>query len=174
MRVTGPSSYKDDEGWSDGAQGSSSGHPQECKRPGVPGGGSAADRMLWIDGKALGPTNGRLGGGAAGREGQSLAGNCALGPGEVDSKGVAEGVWFHERRRNMASRTDRFIDGKFSGRCNPKDGYTVVDCKEPRARKIFEFLVPLLYPEKPTRVTITVGNTIFGALSGERLVDWGW
>ena len=73
----------------------------------------------------------------------------------------------------MASRTDRFIDGMFSGRVNPKDGYVVVDCKEPRARKVLEFLVPLLYPEKPTRVTITVGNTIFGALSGERPVDWG-
>ena len=73
----------------------------------------------------------------------------------------------------MASRTDRFIDGMFSGRVNPKDGYVVVDCKEPRARKVLEFLVPLLYPEKPTRVTIMVGNTIFGALSGERPVDWG-
>ena len=30
-----------------------------------------------------------------------------------------------------------------------------------------------MYPEKPTRVTITVGNTIFEALSGERPVDWG-
>ena len=37
---------------------------------------------------------------------------------------------------------------------NPKDGYAVVDCKEPRARRVLEFLVPLLYPEKPTRVTI--------------------
>ena len=73
----------------------------------------------------------------------------------------------------MASRTDRFIDGRFSGRVNPKDGYAVVDYKEPRTRRVLEFLVPLLYPEKPTRVTIMVGNTIFGALSGERPVDWG-
>ena len=73
----------------------------------------------------------------------------------------------------MASRTDRFIDGMFSGHVNPKDGYVVVDCKEPRTRRVLEFLVPLLYPEKPTRVTIMVGNTIFGALSGERPVDWG-
>ena len=36
----------------------------------------------------------------------------------------------------MASRTDRFIDGRFSGRVNPKDGYAVVDCKEPRARRV--------------------------------------
>ena len=73
----------------------------------------------------------------------------------------------------MASRTDRFIDGMFSSRVNPKDGYAVVDCKDPRVKRVLEFLVPLLYPEKPTRVTITVGNTIFGALSGERPVDWG-
>ena len=73
----------------------------------------------------------------------------------------------------MASWTDRFIDGMFSGRVNPKDGYAVVDCKDPRAKRVLEFLVPLLYPEKPTGVTITVGNTIFGALSGERPVDWG-
>ena len=56
---------------------------------------------------------------------------------------------------------------------NPKEGYAVVDCKELRARKVLEFPVPLLYPEKPTRVTITMGNTIFGALSGERPIDWG-
>ena len=73
----------------------------------------------------------------------------------------------------MASWTNWFIDGKFSGRVNPKDGYAVVDYKEPRARKVLEFLVPLLYSEKPTRVTITIGNTIFGALSKERPVDWG-
>ena len=73
----------------------------------------------------------------------------------------------------MASQTDWFIDGRFSGQVNPKDGYVVVDCKEPKTRRVLEFLVPLLYLEKPTRVTITVGNTIFGALSGERPVDWG-
>ena len=73
----------------------------------------------------------------------------------------------------MASRTDRFIDGMFSGHVNPKDGYAVVDCKDPRVKRVLEFLVPLLYPEKPMRVTIIVENTIFGALSRERSVDWG-
>ena len=78
---------------------------------------------------------------------------------------------FRRGGEGMASRTDRFIDGMFSGRVNPKDGYAVADCKDPRVKRVLEFLVPLLYPEKPTRVTITVGNTIFGALSGERPVD---
>ena len=78
---------------------------------------------------------------------------------------------FAREGEGMASQTNRFIDGKFFGRVYPKDGYAMVDCKEPRARRVLEFLVPLLYLEKPTRVTITVGNTIFGALSGERPVD---
>ena len=80
---------------------------------------------------------------------------------------------FERGGEGMASRTDRFIDGMFSGKVNPKDGYAVADCRDPRVRRVLEFLVPLLYPEKPTRVTITVGNTIFGALSGKRPVDWG-
>ena len=71
----------------------------------------------------------------------------------------------------MASRTDRFIDDKFSARVNPKDRFVVSECKEARARRVLEFLVTLLYPKKPTRVTIMVGNTIFEALSGERPVD---
>ena len=34
-------------------------------------------------------------------------------------------------------------------------------------------LLPILYPEKPKRLSITMANTIFGALSGARLVNWG-
>ena len=30
-----------------------------------------------------------------------------------------------------------------------------------------------MHPDKPTRMTRTIGNTIFRALSGERPVDWG-
>ena len=71
----------------------------------------------------------------------------------------------------MASESDRFINGIFSGRVKSKDGYAVVDCKDPRVKRILEFLVPLLYLEKPTRVTITIENMIFVALSKERPVD---
>ena len=78
---------------------------------------------------------------------------------------------FSKEGKGMASKTDQFINGKFSAQVNPKHGFVVSECKEVRARRVLEFLVPLLYLEKPTRVTITVGNTIFGALSGERPVD---
>ena len=72
----------------------------------------------------------------------------------------------------MAARTDRFINGKFSARVNPKDGYAISKCKDVRARRVLEFLVPILYLKKLIRVTITIGNTTFHALSEERPIDW--
>ena len=96
---------------------------------------------------------------------------------QTSEKWMAKEWWkvygFAREGEGMASRMDWFIDGKFSAGVNPKDGFAVAECKEARARRELEFLVPLLYPKKPTRVTITVGSTIFGALSGERLVNWG-
>jgi len=73
----------------------------------------------------------------------------------------------------MASRKDEWVRGKFRGPVNPKDGFAIEDCILNRHRRILEFLLPILHPEKPTRVTISLGNTIFGSLCGERKVDWG-
>ena len=72
-----------------------------------------------------------------------------------------------------AGRTGTWIDGKFKTSINPKDRHAVSDCIDPRERRILEFVVPILYPEKPSRVTKEIGNTIFGALSGEYKVSWG-
>ena len=37
---------------------------------------------------------------------------------------------------------------------------------------MLEFLVPIVHLNKPTRVTRTLGNTIFGALDGDTPIDW--
>ena len=37
---------------------------------------------------------------------------------------------------------------------------------------MLEFVLLIQYPEKPSRVTMMVGNTIFGALSGVWKVSW--
>ena len=52
-------------------------------------------------------------------------------------------------------------------------GILVRDSRDSRERRLLEFLIPIVHPDKPTRVTRTIGNTIFGALSGDRPVDWG-
>ena len=87
------------------------------------------------------------------------------------------GVWrevydFQPGGGGMANRTDQYIEGKFWSEANPKDGFPIRECRDPRERRLLEFLVPIVHPDKPTRVTRTIGNTIFGASSGERPVDW--
>ena len=56
---------------------------------------------------------------------------------------------------------------------DPKDGYSAGDCRNNQQRWLLEFLVPIVHLDKPTWVTITIGNTIFGALDGGREVDSG-
>ena len=83
---------EDGEGWSNGAQGGSSEHSQECEGPGIPGGGFAANRMPRPDGEALGAACRGSGGGTTGRQRQLMARNRARGTGKVDGKGVEEGL----------------------------------------------------------------------------------
>ena len=79
---------------------------------------------------------------------------------------------FRKEGRKKAGRTERWIEGKFQTTINPKDGHAVVDYVDPREWRVLEFVVLILYPGNPNRVTKEVGNTIFGALSGEYKVSW--
>ena len=65
----------------------------------------------------------------------------------------------------MANRTDKYVEGKFLHEVDPKDGFPVRECKDARERRLLQFLVPIVHPDKPTRVIRTLGNTIFGAIS---------
>ena len=71
----------------------------------------------------------------------------------------------------LANRTETYIEDKFLHEVNPKDGFPVRDCRDARNHRLLEFIVPIIHPNKPTRVTRTIGNTIFGALDGKRPVD---
>ena len=72
-----------------------------------------------------------------------------------------------------AGRKDGLCAGKFSGNIHPKEGLHPEKCTNPRERRMLEFMMPILNPEKPKRITLTVANTLFGALSGVRPVNWG-
>jgi hypothetical protein len=72
----------------------------------------------------------------------------------------------------MAGWKDEYVKNCFRALPSPKDGYAIEDCTDVRHRRILAFLVPILYPEKPNRVTVTLGNTIFGALNRGWKVNW--
>ena len=87
------------------------------------------------------------------------------------------GVWrevynFLPGGGGMANRTDQYVEGKFLHEADPKDGFPVREYRDAWERRLLEFLVPIVHPDKPTRVTCTLDNTIFGALGGQRLVNW--
>ena len=72
-----------------------------------------------------------------------------------------------KRRKERAGRIVKWVEGKFDSSINPKDGHAVNDYIDPRERRVLEFVVPILYLEKPSKITKEVGNTIFGTLAGE-------
>ena len=68
---------------------------------------------------------------------------------------------------------DTYVDDKFLLQLDPKDGYPVRDYRDVRHYRLLEFVVPIIHLDKPTWVTITIENTIFGALEGCRPINWG-
>ena len=80
---------------------------------------------------------------------------------------------FPEGWAGLANRMDSYIEGRFVHQVDPKDNYPVRDYWNDRQHRVLEFLVPIIHSDKPTQVTITIGNTIFGALDGGKLEDWG-
>jgi hypothetical protein len=79
---------------------------------------------------------------------------------------------FSKRGGGLAGRMDEYVKDCFRVLPSPKDGYAIEDCTDARHRRVLAFLVPILYSEKPNRITVTMGNTIFGALNGGRKVNW--
>ena len=80
------------------------------------------------------------------------------------ARGVGEG-W--------AGRRNGLFVGKFRAYPDPKDGFHPGNCRNLRERKVLEFLMPILNPNKPKRISLTMANTLFGAMSGVRPVNWG-
>jgi hypothetical protein len=72
----------------------------------------------------------------------------------------------------LAGRKDEYVRDCFKELPNPKEGYSIEDCMDPRHMRMLALLAPIVYPEKPNRIIVTLGNTIFGALIGRRKVSW--
>jgi hypothetical protein len=72
----------------------------------------------------------------------------------------------------LAGQKDEYVKDCFRALPSPKDGYAIEDYIDAPHRRVLAFLVPILYPEKPNRITVTMGNMIFGALNRGRKVNW--
>jgi hypothetical protein len=45
------------------------------------------------------------------------------------------------------------VQHEFVGRTDLKEGFAMADCKDSRIRAVYAFLIPVFYPDKPTRIT---------------------
>ena len=70
-------------------------------------------------------------------------------------------------------RKDGMFVGKFREDVDPKEGLHPSNCQNPRERRMLECLMPILNPEKFKRISLTMANTLFGAMSGVWSVNWG-
>jgi hypothetical protein len=95
--------------------------------------------------------------------------------GKLDSGYLGESLRVSERDRGRwAGWKDGLFIGKFRGEVDPKEGLHPSNCRNLRERRVLEFLMPILNPEKPKRISLTMANTLFGAMSGARPVNWGY
>lgn len=69
-------------------------------------------------------------------------------------------------------KNENYIASYFKGEIHQKDGYSFSQCVDGYVSHVTAFLVPLLYQEKPRRVTIRVGSTIVAAYSEEKKICW--
>ena len=82
---------------------------------------------------------------------------------EVYSFTLQGGGWTSLKKEEYAR--DKFVTR------DTKSVYIVQECIDPRARRVLAFLASVLHPEKPTRLTVTLANTFYGAYLGERQVN---
>ncbi|HEX8608852.1 MAG TPA: hypothetical protein VF679_09470, partial [Pedobacter sp.] len=69
---------------------------------------------------------------------------------------------FGTKGQGICGRGEDFTIGRFHHPVHSKDGYLTADCKDPRARRVLEFLVPILLSDKGARVTMGIASTILG------------
>jgi hypothetical protein len=80
-------------------------------------------------------------------------------------KWTAKGRGLPPKKENLAK--DNFVATHSS-----KDGWKLSECKHKELRKVLEFLVPLINPNKPKRVTIWVASAVVDCLINKVKYSW--
>ena len=80
---------------------------------------------------------------------------------------------FKQGGEGMAIKKEDCSRDKLSQKVDTKYSYFVKNCKDKRERRILAFLVPILSPEKPYNITLTLATTLLLAYSEKKVVDWG-
>jgi hypothetical protein len=96
------------------------------------------------------------------------------------------GNWTREHWRETYNFPDREEDLEAGGKGDTEwvkdrftylsdhDGFKVTDCVNPREQRLLEYVVPILNPEKPTTLTVTLAREILSALHRRKKINWAY
>jgi hypothetical protein len=62
--------------------------------------------------------------------------------------------------KDLPARKSNLAEKYFKGRLSGGDGLKLTDCRHKKLREVLEFLIPLLNPNKPKRVTVQVASAV--------------
>jgi hypothetical protein len=66
--------------------------------------------------------------------------------------------------RDLCPRKENLVKEYFVGIPSRGDGWKTADCNHKELREVLEFLIPLINPNKPNRVTIQVASAVVDCL----------
>ena len=72
-----------------------------------------------------------------------------------------------------AGPRERFYVEKFRTEPDSKDRFHPGKCQNLEEWRVIEFILPILSPKKSKSLSITMANTMFGAMSEVRPINWG-
>ena len=81
--------------------------------------------------------------GVAAEAGQPMDRNATLESGNVTIAAWRKVYNFPIRGEGMVMRGEKYMEDKFANPSHPKDGYPLPECKDSRARRMLEFVVPI-------------------------------
>ena len=74
--------------------------------------------------------------------------------------------------KDLPARKVNLAEKYFEGRPSGGDGWKLADCRHQELREVLEFLIPLLNPNKPKRVTVQVASAVVDCLINNGNYSW--
>ncbi|CAM6101327.1 unnamed protein product [Calypogeia fissa] len=93
-------------------------------------------------------------------------------PGKWSATLISEALGLNFSGEGLLPRSENLTKPYFAGEIDAKEGWRLTQCSDPEFLPVLSFLLPILSPQKPKRVTVRVGSTILAAYTGLRVISW--
>ncbi|CAM6093915.1 unnamed protein product [Calypogeia fissa] len=93
-------------------------------------------------------------------------------PSKWTSDFIAAALGLSNVGEGISPKSENLTKPFFTGEMDPKDGWKLSQCSDPALLAVLSFLLPILSPLKPRRLTVRICSTLVGAYTGRRYLSW--